>query len=52
MFEGFAGFMAETAMKNSVKAKLGDKARIGAVTKKCGQKGLLVECTARARGCR
>jgi hypothetical protein len=51
MFEGFAGFMAESAMKNSLKAKLGDKARIGAVTKRCEQKGLLIECTARARGC-
>jgi hypothetical protein len=52
MFEGFARFMAETAMKNSVKAKLGDKARIGAVSKRCEQKGLLIECTARTRGCR
>jgi hypothetical protein len=52
VFESFAGYMAETAMKNSVKAKLGDEARIGAVTKKCEQKGLLIECTARARGCR
>jgi hypothetical protein len=52
VFESFAGYMAETAMKNSVKAKLGDEANIGAVTKRCEQKGLLIECTARARGCR
>jgi hypothetical protein len=52
VFESFAGFMAETAMKNSVKAKLGDGARIGAISKRCEQKGLLIECTARARGCR
>jgi hypothetical protein len=51
-FEGFASFMAEAAMKNSAKARLGDEVRIGAVGKKCGQKGLLVECTARARACR
>jgi hypothetical protein len=52
VFESFAGFMAETAMRNSVKAKLGDGARIGAVSKRCEQKGLLIECTARTRGCR
>jgi hypothetical protein len=51
-FEGFASFMAEAAMKNSAKARLGDDVKIGAVTKKCGQKGLFVECTARARACR
>jgi len=52
MFEGFAEFMAEAAMKNSAKAKLGDAVRISVVKKKCEQKGLLVECTARARACR
>jgi hypothetical protein len=52
VFESFARFMAETAMKNSVKAKLGDGARIGAISKRCEQKGLLIECTARTRGCR
>ena len=51
-FEGFASFMAEAAMKNSAKARLGDDVKIGAVTKKCGQKGLFIECTARARACR
>jgi hypothetical protein len=51
-FEGFASFMAETAMKNSAEATFGDAVRIGVVTRKCGQKGLLIECTARARACR
>jgi hypothetical protein len=51
-FEGFASFMAEAAMKNSAKARLGDDVKIGAVKKRCGQKGLLIECTARARACR
>jgi hypothetical protein len=51
-FEGFASFMAEAAMKNSAKARLGDDVKIGAVTKKCGPKGLFIECTARARACR
>jgi len=51
-FEGFASFMAESAMKNSAKAKLGDDVKIGAVRKKCGQKGLLIECTASAQACR
>jgi hypothetical protein len=51
-FEGFASFMAEAAMKNSAKAKLGDTVKIGVVAKKCGQKGLLIECTARAKACR
>jgi hypothetical protein len=49
--EGFASFMAEAAMKNSAKAKLGDAVRIGAVAKKCEIKTLLYECTARARAC-
>ena len=51
-FEGFASFMAETAMKNSAKGRLGDDVKIGAVRKKCGQKGLLIECTASAQACR
>jgi hypothetical protein len=51
-FEGFASFMAESAMRNSAKAKLGDDVKIGAVRKKCGQKGLLIECTASAQACR
>ena len=33
--EGFASFMAEAAMKNSAKAKLGDAVKIGKVSKKC-----------------
>jgi hypothetical protein len=51
-FEGFASFMAEAAMKNSAKTRLGDDVKIGAVRKKCGQKGLLIECTASAQACR
>jgi len=51
-FEGFAAFMAEAAMKNSAKAKLGEPVKIGTVSKKCEQKGLLIECRARARACR
>ena len=51
-FDGFASFMAESAMKNSAKSKLGDDVKIGAVRKKCGQKGLLIECTASAQACR
>jgi hypothetical protein len=51
-FEGFASFMAQAAMKNSAKSKLGDAVKIGAVSQKCAPKGLLVECTARARACR
>ena len=50
--EGFASFMAETAMKNSAKGRLGDDVKIGAVRKKCGQKGLLIECTASTLACR
>jgi hypothetical protein len=51
-FEGFASFMAEAAMKSSAKGRLGDDVKIGAVRKKCGQKGLLIECTASAQACR
>ena len=49
--QGFASFMAEAAMKNAAKAKLGDTVKIGAVAKKCEVKSLLYECTARARAC-
>jgi hypothetical protein len=50
--EGFASFMAEAAMKNSAKAKLGDAVKIGPVTQKCEMKGLLYECTATAKACK
>jgi hypothetical protein len=50
--EGFATFMAEAAMKNAAKAKLGDAVKIGAVAKKCEVKTLLYECTAFARACK
>ncbi len=50
--EGFASFMAEAAMKNSAKAKLGDAVKIGAVATKCEVKGLLYECNASARACK
>lgn len=50
--EGFASFMAEAAMKNAAKAKLGDAVKIGAVSKKCEVKTLLVECTAFAKACK
>ena len=51
--EGFASFMAEAAMKNSAKARLStDSPKIGAVAKSCEVKGLLYECTARARACK
>ncbi len=50
--EGFASFMAEAAMKNSAKAKLGDGAKIGPVANKCEMKGLLYECNATARACK
>jgi hypothetical protein len=53
LLEGFASFMAEAAMKNSAKAKLGgDVVKIGAVNRKCEMKGLLYECTAFAQVCR
>jgi hypothetical protein len=50
--QGFASFMAQAAMKNSAKAKLGDSVRIGKVSQRCELKGLLYECTASARACR
>ena len=52
MLEGFASFMAEAAMKNSAKAKLGDAVKIGKVSKKCEWKTVSFECTARAQACR
>jgi hypothetical protein len=50
--EGFASFMAEAAMKNSAKAKLGDAVKIGAPSTKCEIKGLLYECNASAKACK
>ena len=50
--QGFASFMAEAAMKNSAKARLGDAVKIGPVMQKCEVKGLLYECTATARACK
>lgn len=52
LMEGFASFMAEAAMKNSAKAKLGDAVKIGKVSKKCEWKTVNYECTARAQACR
>jgi len=51
-FESFASYMAESAMKNSAKSRFGDDVKISAIKKKCGQKGLLIECTASAQACR
>jgi hypothetical protein len=50
--EGFASFMAEAAMKNSAKAKLGDAVKISATSTKCEIKGLLYECNATAKACK
>ena len=50
--EGFASFMAEAAMKNSAKAKLGDAVKIGRVSQRCEVKGLLYECEATAKACK
>ena len=52
VMEGFASFMAEAAMKNSAKARLGDGVKIGKVSKKCEWKTVSFECSARAQACR
>jgi hypothetical protein len=52
VLEGFASFMAEAAMKNSAKARMGDGVKIGKVSKTCGWKTVSFECTARAQACR
>jgi hypothetical protein len=44
--------MAEAAMKNSAKARLGDNAKISPAKTKCEIKGLLYECNASARACK
>jgi hypothetical protein len=49
VFEGFASFMAEAAMKNSAKARLGtDAPKIGKIDTKCQWKTVNFECHARA----
>ena len=50
--ETFAAFMAEAAMKNSAKARLGEAVKIGQPNTKCELKGLLWECNASARACK
>jgi hypothetical protein len=50
--QGIASFMANAAMKNSAKGKLGDGAKIGRIAEKCEWKALNYECTARAQACR
>jgi hypothetical protein len=52
VLEGIAGFMAEAAMKNSAKARLGENAKIGRVSKRCAWKVVSFECTARAQACK
>src|SRR5262245_50719780 len=52
VMEGFASFMAEAAMKNSAKARLGEAVKIGKVSKKCEWKTVSYECKARAQACR
>ena len=52
VMEGFASFMAEAAMKNSAKARMGDGVKIGKVSKRCEWKTVSFECTARAQACR
>jgi hypothetical protein len=52
LMEGFASFMAEAAMKNAAKARLGDAVKIGKVSKKCEWKTVSYECKARAQACK
>jgi len=53
IFEGFASFMAEAAMKNSAKARLGtDAPKIGKIDTRCQWKTVNFECHARAQACR
>jgi hypothetical protein len=52
VMEGFASFMAEAAMKNSAKSRMGDGVKIGKVSKRCEWKTVSFECTARAQACR
>jgi hypothetical protein len=52
VLEGIASFMAEAAMKNSAKSRLGENARIGKVSTRCAWKVVSFECTARAQACK
>ena len=53
VFEGFASFMAQAAMKNSAKARLGtDSPKIGKIDTRCTWKTVNYECHARAQACR
>jgi hypothetical protein len=52
VLEGIAAFMAEAAMKNSAKARLGENAKIGRISKRCEWKVVSYECTARAQACK
>ena len=52
VFEGFASFMAEAAMKNSAKARVGENAKLGKVNTRCSWKTVNYECHARAQACK
>jgi hypothetical protein len=53
VFEGFASFMAEAAMKNSAKARLGtDAPKIGKINTRCQWKTVNFECHSRAQACK
>lgn len=50
--ESFASFMAEAAMKNSAKSRLGEAVKIGPAKTTCEIKGLLYECNSSAKACK
>jgi hypothetical protein len=52
LFQGFASFMAQAAMKNQAKGWGGDSVKIGEAKETCQQQGLMYSCTAFARACK
>ena len=52
LFQGFASFMAQAAMKNQAKGWGGDSVKIGEAKETCQQQGLMYTCTAFARACK
>ena len=52
IFQGFASYMAEAALKNSAMAWGGSNVKIGKVSNKCKLAGVIYTCTARAKVCK
>jgi hypothetical protein len=52
IFQGFASYTADAALKNSAMAWGGANVKIGKISHKCKLAGVIYTCTARAKVCK